>query len=122
MRARRTSVVLLTSAALVAAASVSLLGQDQPTQEIRDDFESARPIWRQEQTDATVTLQAHERSQRAAHDGRSSERFQFVAGTGSGFFYSYPLPRIPVVEELRVELFVRSNRSGTRLSGRVVLP
>lgn len=121
MNPRRTIVV---TALLLSAASVSaVLGADEPASSaIHDGFESPRPIWRQEQTDATVNLLAHERSRRAAHDGQFSERFQFVAGVGSSFFYSYPIPRSPVTDALRVELYVRSNRSGVRLYGRVVLP
>src|SRR4051794_32791557 len=62
----------------------------------RDGFESPRTAWNQEQTDATINLLGHERTTRAAHEGRYSERFQFTAGLGSGFYYSYPLPKVPV--------------------------
>ncbi len=37
----------------------------EPTM-IRDGFETARPIWNQEQTDATIHLLEHDRSRRAA--------------------------------------------------------
>jgi hypothetical protein len=119
MNPRRTIVV---TALLLSAASAAIGADDPKSSAIHDGFESPRPVWRQEQTDATVRLLGHERSRRAAHDGQLSERFQFVAGVGSSFFYSYPIPRIPVTDDLKVELYVRSNRSGVRLYGRIVLP
>ena len=89
---------------------------------IRDGFETDRPSWQQEYTDTTVRLLAHERSDRAAHGGRTAERFRFEAGQGSRFFVSVALPKIPVTEELAVSLYVRSNRPGAQIFGWVVLP
>lgn len=119
---RRMTVVLLVSTALIPISSRWLQGADEPVEKIVDGFESPRTVWRQEQTDATINLLGHERSIRAAHSGQSSERFHFTAGIGSSFFYSYPLPQVVVTDDLHVELFVRSNRVGVRISGRVVLP
>ena len=96
-------------------------GEAKPTV-LRDGFETPRVSWRQERTDATVKLYAHERTNRAAHEGQLSEGFQFEAGIGGGLYFSYRLPNIPVSDELKVNLYVRSNRSGAQLLGRVVLP
>ncbi|SIN81073.1 hypothetical protein SAMN05444166_1014 [Singulisphaera sp. GP187] len=122
MSFRRTRVVLLVSTALISVSAAWLRGADEPGEILRDGFETPRPVWRQEQTDATINLQEHERSSRAAHTGQTSERFHFTAGVGSSFYYSYPLPKVVVSENLKVELFVRSNRVGVRIYGRVVLP
>src|SRR4051812_7441893 len=103
----RPFVVLMTAVVLVMAPASTLLGGDD-TPSLRDGFESERTAWQQEQTDAAVNLLAHERSDRAAHEGRFSEGFHFDAGPGSSFYYSYPLPKIPVSDALRVGLFVRS--------------
>ena len=65
---------------------------------------------------------AHERSDRAAHGGRLSERFQFEAQSGSRFFVSYALPRVLVTADLGLSLYVRANRAGAQLFGWVVLP
>lgn len=89
---------------------------------IRDGFETPRPSWQEEYTDTTVRLLSHDRSDRAAHGGRTSERFQFEAGPGSRFFVSEALPNIPVTEDLGISLYVRSNRPGAQLFGWVVLP
>ena len=54
--------------------------------------------------------------------GSSPKAFQFEAGIGGGLYYSYKLPNIPVTDDLKVSLYVRSNRSGAQILGRVVLP
>jgi hypothetical protein len=89
---------------------------------IRDGFESARTVWTQEHTDATIVQLEHDRSNRAAHEGRTSEHIHFRAGIGSGFYFSYELPKVPVTEGLKTSLFVRANRAGVQLFARVVLP
>jgi hypothetical protein len=89
----------------------------------REGFESPRPSWRQEETDLTVRLRAHERTGDARHEGRQSERFVFSAeGPGSALFYSLPLPKIPLVPDLEASLYVRATHPGIQLSGRIVLP
>ncbi len=103
-------------------ASAAPEGVDDRASTIRDGFETPRVAWRQEQTDAPIRIFAQERTRRAAHEGQFSEGFQFEAGLGGGLYYSYALPRIPVTEDLKVGLYVRSNRTGVQLLGRVVLP
>lgn len=89
---------------------------------IRDGFEGERTSWQEEYTDTTVRLLAHERSDRAAHGGRLSERFRFEAGAGSRFFVSQAMPDIPVTEDLSISVYVRANRTGAQVFGWVVLP
>lgn len=105
----------LTLLATATCASAQELGK------LRDGFETGQTSWRLEETDTTVRLQ-HDRSDRAAREGRTSERFRLNAGAGSSFYVSYPLPKVRVEDDPRVSLFVRSNRSGMQLLGRVVLP
>jgi hypothetical protein len=95
---------------------------DEPSATFRDGFESARTAWRQEETDATVNLLAHDRSEATTHDGRRSEHFKFTAQAGSAFYYSYRLPKVPLTRDLEASLYVRSDRAGVQLLGRVVLP
>ncbi|AMV37657.1 hypothetical protein [Planctomyces sp. SH-PL62] len=89
---------------------------------LHDGFETPAAVWRREHTDTTINLLAQERSDRAANDGRLSERFQFEAEPGSQFFVSYPLPNVPVTDALEASLAVRANRAGVQLFVRVVLP
>jgi hypothetical protein len=104
------------------ATASQLRGADDPARTIGDAFEGPATRWEQEQTDAQINLFAHDRSPRARHEGQLSEHFHFAAGPGSAFFYSYRLPKVPVTGDLRVNLYVRANRAGVRMYGRVVLP
>ncbi len=118
----RTGVSVAISAVLASLSLASLRGEDETSGAIQDGFEGPRVAWSREVTDATVQLLAHDRSNRARHEGLGSERIQFEAGTGSAFYYSYALPQIVVTDPLQVGLYVRSNRVGVQLLGRVVLP
>jgi hypothetical protein len=89
---------------------------------LRDGFESPGVAWRREHTDAAINLIAHDRSDRAAYEGTLSERFLFESEPGSAFYFSYPVPDVPVTDLLNVSLQVRANRAGIRLFVRVVLP
>jgi hypothetical protein len=89
---------------------------------LRDGFETPEPSWQRESVDTTVKLEVQDRSDRAAHDGRLSERFRFEAGNGSQFFVSYATPPVPVSDELSISLYARSNRAGVRIYARIVLP
>jgi hypothetical protein len=89
----------------------------------REGFETDRASWRQEEADLRVRLLEHDRSDRAPLEGRRSEHFRFVAeGPGSAIYYSLPLPRVPLSEDLEVNLSVRSNQAGLQIAARVVLP
>jgi hypothetical protein len=117
------SAALLAAGALLASvrAQESAPENGDPTV-LRDSFETPKVGWRQEDTDATVKIFAHERTNRAAHEGQFSEGFQFEAGIGGGLYFSYRLPNVPVTNALKVGLYVRSNRSGAQLLARVILP
>jgi hypothetical protein len=116
-------VCLVAGAAIaLSVAIVPVLADNGHARVYRDGFETARTAWKQEETDATVNLLDHDRSDRAAREGRLSERFHFEAGPGSSIYYSYPLPKVPITDSLEVNLYVRSDHSGLQLFGRVVLP
>ena len=97
-------------------------GGDDPSRMIRDGFETPATVWEQEQTDAVINLLAHDRRSGAAHDGRLSEHFRLPPALGAAFYYSYRLPKVPVTNDLRVSAYVRANRVGVRIFGRVILP
>ncbi|MEO6809132.1 MAG: hypothetical protein ABI353_08455, partial [Isosphaeraceae bacterium] len=122
MRVRRSALVGLLATIALALASVPGFGAEPAQSTFHESFESAKTAWQQEETDALVNLLAHERSNRAAHDGLHSERFLFRAEVGSAFYYSFPLPKVPLSDDLKATLYVRSSRPGIQLLGRVVLP
>ena len=125
----RRSIAVVTSAGLVALIGLVSAGageepksSDAGQQSLHDGFETPQVVWEREHTDTTINLIAQDRSVRAAHDGNLSERFQFEADAGSQFFVSYALPAVPVTEKLEASLYVRADRIGVQLYGRVVLP
>ncbi|MDG3005137.1 hypothetical protein [Paludisphaera mucosa] len=135
MASRRRSRVgwrLVLGTALIGLSGPALLSQEikdgdpeAPKAEpavLHDGFEAPAVAWRREHTDTTITLLGHDRSDRAAHDGRQSERFQFEAEPGSQFFVSYPIPNVPVNDALEAVVNVRANRAGMQVFVRVVLP
>ena len=120
--------VLLVSAGLLGAIGLRAdekgTGDEpkKPAASLHDGFETPQIAWEREHADTTINLIAQDRSVRAAHDGSHSERFQFEADPGSQFFVSYALPRIEITDALQAALYVRANRVGVQLYGRVVLP
>ncbi|HWE36538.1 MAG TPA: hypothetical protein VG406_08230 [Isosphaeraceae bacterium] len=131
-RSRAAVACALGLVAVASAAATAGAGDDDPrTAEakaaakaaaIHDDFEGPRVAWRREATDAGVVPRAHDRTDRARHDGLRSERIAFEAQGGSAVYYSYPLPKVPVTPDLTVRLYVRANQPGIDLAARVVLP
>ena len=119
-------VVVVACAGSLAGLVVASAPQDEKagaaSRVLRDGFESPEPVWQREHADTVIRLLEHDRSQRAAHGGRLSEHFHFEAGPGSQFFVSYATPKIPVSDDLKVGLFVRSDRAGVRIYARIVLP
>jgi hypothetical protein len=122
--ARRFIKVVVCAGTLVGLLVASWAGEDKSDRPDAwvDSFETAEPTWQREYTDATVNLQVHDRSQRAAHSGRLSEHFKFEATTGTQFFVSYATPQVPITDDLSASVFVRANRRGIQVYGRVVLP
>lgn len=110
-------------AGVIVASRVGAEGSRPPEPGVwRDDFESPEPRWQREYTDAALSLQAQDRSDRAAHSGQLSEHFRFESTSGSQFFVSYVTPRVAINEDVRVSVFIRCNRSGPQVFARVVLP
>lgn len=106
----------------VGLAVQSAAGAGDGPSSIHDDFEGDRPIWRLERTNVEVNLRRHERTDAMAQAGSRSERFEFVAGTGSEVFFSYPLPKVPIVADLKASIQYRSDHAGGQILARVVLP
>jgi hypothetical protein len=126
MRINGRWVALMISAGLLSALGARPKGGEEepktPAASLHDSFETPQVAWEREHTDTTINLIAQDRSVRAAHDGNFSEHFQFEADTGSQFFVSYALPKIPVTDKLQAVVHVRASRAGVQLFGRVVLP
>ncbi len=121
MRIDRRWIAMVVSTGLLAALGAQPKGNEDdpktPAVSLHDSFESSQIAWEREHTDTSINLIAQDRSVRAAHDGNHSEHFQFEADTGSQFFVSYALPKIPVTDKLQAAVYVRANRAGVQVFG-----
>jgi hypothetical protein len=113
---------------LVALSVLSLLAylsfaQGQQGQQVqRDPFETRDPRWVKGTADAPFRETAHELTDATAHNGQHSEHLQLFAEQGTFIHYHYPTSRAPVTEELSASVWVKANRPGAQLMGRLVLP
>jgi hypothetical protein len=117
---RRLAARLLGLAAL--AVSLAFLCS-APGQTIhRNGFEIRTPAWSRGAADANFKETAHDITDQTAHSPDRSEHIQLTAERGNYIYYTYPLSRAPLVEELSISIWVKANRPGTQLMARLVLP
>lgn len=106
----------------VAGMVVCLGGLAQGQQVHRNGFEHREPSWSKGPADAPFRVSAHTLTDQTAHSGQFSEYLQFTAEQGHHIHYVYPLGRGPVNEELVASVWIKANRPGIQLLGRLVLP
>lgn len=87
----------------------------------RNGFE-AKTGWLKGAADAPFDELAHKIDDREPHSGRGSEYLEFNAKKGEYIHYVYPVGKAAIGEDLRVGLWLRSNRPGMQILARVVLP
>lgn len=85
-------------------------------------YEEVEPSWQLVEADGPAQTLAHERTWREAHGGHGSEHFKLALGAGNKALLTTPLPAARAIEELRLSLWVKSDRAGPQLLARVVLP
>lgn len=110
--ATRGTVVLMTLLALTAAARAN----------IWQGFEEAEPTWKLAEVDGPVQMLAHERTWREAHGGHGSEHFRLTLGAGNHAYLSHAIVPASAIQELKLGLWLKSDRVGPQLFARVVLP
>jgi hypothetical protein len=115
--ARAVGVVLAT-----AAAALVFWSWAQGQQIHRDGFEARETAWIKGTADAPFRELVHEITDTTSHDGQRSERLQITSEQGNYIYYVYPTKRAPLTEELNVSLWLKANRYGVQLLGRLVLP
>src|SRR5436309_3027480 len=106
------------------AACAFLVIGPAPAQQIhRNGFETQRMGWVKGGFDAPYQETTHTISDQIAHDGRHSEYVHLDVQQGSYIHYLYAAPgKAPISEELAAGLWPKSNRPGTQLMARGVLP
>ena len=87
-----------------------------------DRFESGRNRWVLADSDCSAKVLLHQRTQRQAHSPAYSEHVRVAAGPGTFLHLAYALRPVRVIDELQIQLQVKSDRAGAELLARVVLP
>jgi len=87
-----------------------------------EGFEGPEVSWQQAGADTPHRIEFHARIQGEAHVGQGCERLRLAAGHGSYVYLAHPIGRAPVIDELLVSLWVKSDRAGVRLLAQVVFP
>jgi len=87
-----------------------------------EGFEGPTVSWQQAGADTPHRIEFHSRIQGEAHVGQGCERIRLAAGHGSYVYLAHPIGRAPVIDELLISVWVKSDRAGIQLLAQVVLP
>lgn len=87
-----------------------------------EGFEGPEVSWHQAGADTPHRIEFHGRIRAEAHVGQGCERIRLVAGHGSYVYFAHPIGRVPVIDEVLVTVWVKSDRAGIQLLARVVFP
>ena len=78
----------------------------------RETFESIDPGWTVEGGDVNRKVHSHVRTSEDAHSGARCEKIALTAGNGTHIYYSYPISRALVTDDLKISVWVKSDRPG----------
>lgn len=90
-------------------------------QPIREGFESSEPTWIDAGGDTLYALD-RSRVQGAAHSGDWCEQIRVRSERGNFVHIAHPVRPARIINELEATVWVRADRPGVQLLGRVVLP
>jgi hypothetical protein len=116
------SLLAILCAAARFASAQSAGGKSFGSQVFREGFEEPNPEWKVEGGDVNRKIRVHDRTNESAHSGQGCERIALTAGEGTHLYYSYPIPRALVADELQASVWVKADRPGVQLLVRVVFP
>lgn len=90
---------------------------------VRDGFDSPETTWRYVGGDVPqYRFDLHQRTSDSAHGGAGCEFIQLTAGEGTSVRIALDVGQGRVIPELKVGLWIKADRPGLQLLGRVVLP
>ncbi|TMQ33126.1 MAG: hypothetical protein E6K70_14830 [Planctomycetota bacterium] len=107
---------------VLATAAASVLGLATAQQIHRNGFETRETGWLKGAADAPFQELVHEVTDATARTGQYCEHIRVHAEAGSYVYYYYPTSKAPVSDELSISLWLKANRPGLQLLGRLVLP
>jgi hypothetical protein len=109
------------AAGLSFAFALSLASSALGQAALREDFEDAEPRLRYFGGDVPYRIDVQQ-SQPGAHSGHLCEHLQLQMGRGTALYMGLPITAAHVIDELNATLWVKADRTGPQLVGRIVLP
>lgn len=107
---------------LIAALSLAPKSASLRAADFADSFEGPNVAWRIAATDVRYRLLGHRLAAAEVHHGAACEEIKLVSQSGSFIHAVYEFDRAPIIDELKIALWVRANRPGLQMAARVVLP
>src|SRR5262245_16413996 len=107
---------------VLAIAFAATEAQPPASSTFRESFENNAGLWRPGVADSPYQEVANQLDDKVSHGGRQSAFLRLIAKPGTNIYYWYPIPRAEIVPDQKVNLWVRANRPGMRLTARAVLP
>jgi len=87
-----------------------------------DDFEGPVTSWQPAGADMQYRLEQHGLARGGAHTGQSSEQLRVNGGNGSAIYFSHAVPRSRIMPGLATSVWIKADRPGVQILGRIVLP
>jgi hypothetical protein len=117
----RTITLACNCCTLLVASSVTRGAEDSIA--FFNDFDAGSPSWELESPTTTGQITRRERTVNPTDDaGASIERLEVVCPPGESLRVAHPTDAVPVIDETRVVVRLRTNRPGVLVAARVVLP
>ena len=87
-----------------------------------EGFEGPNATWRPAGADLEYRVEVQGRYRGGAHTGQSSEQIRVIAANGSYIYFSHPVPPSRITSELAPSVWLKADRPGLQILGRIVLP
>jgi len=114
----RSTIAAAWLAVLILGAPCAVFGQGG----FRQDFEGPNVSWKLTDADVSYKVTQHHRGEGEGHRQTRCEILQTTAANGTFIHAMHPLPEGRVIDDLRIALWLRSDRPAIQLLARVVLP
>jgi len=114
----RSTIVAAFLAVSILAAPCAVFGQGV----FREDFEGPNVSWKLIDADVTYNVAQHRRTKGEGRRQSGGEVIQTSAGNGTFIHAMLAVPEGRIIDDLRVSLWIRSDRPAIQLLARVVLP
>ncbi len=123
MSARPHTIALRLGLVAVTVCLVGILLAPAPTEAAYwESFEGPLASWQIAEGDVRYRIVRHERVATPVHSGAWSETIAIEAGGGSHLHATHDIPRVALIDELEIGLWVHADRPGMQIMARVVLP